>query len=490
MVLNYFSSVGERAALCEYELKRIAEGRRSWIYIGRLMDGAAAGWALEQYKKGRLDDARVRECLYFMDRDNEVFRELRALYGEKTGVQIEDRPWIDYDALLRQGKARYQSAITSKETYFSLLDELIGLYGKENLTEKDLEEGQAEREQNRYDLSDIRLDYFRHGTGTVQEWRMRAEREWEDVQGYLLLEWLYAHEHEKTDVPAAIRAAARAYFDRNISDTDLSRAVRWETDESCRVTERRAQRLLYFAWAFDFPMGKRKAEGILACAWFLEEGRIRALLERYFTEEELIVLVRENMLHHALKGDDLSLHLRYCKEFRIRECAECIRKIAADDSRSEWVRRRAIEYFYQVIGAEETCQAILPFLDGRLFVDTVSKIAEYEPEGLADLLWEYAQRREDAREVCYKYLIRLQDKRGLRAYREMLEERRRVENDLSGDGLLSGIAAIRDEELWEEVFQLVELWCQPDFEDAEYGGLAHVLGLACSRIAGSGARGY
>ena len=368
VVLNYFSSVGERAALCEYELKRIAEGRRSWIYIGRLMDGAAAGWALEQYKKGRLDDARVRECLYFMDRDNEVFRELRALYGEKTGVQIEDRPWIDYDALLRQGKARYQSAITSKETYFSLLDELIGLYGKENLTEKDLEEGQAEREQNRYDLSDIRLDYFRHGTGTVQEWRMRAEREWEDVQGYLLLEWLYAHEHEKTDVPAAIRAAARAYFDRNISDTDLSRAVRWETDESCRVTERRAQRLLYFAWAFDFPMGKRKAEGILACAWFLEEGRIRALLERYFTEEELIVLVRENMLHHALKGDDLSLHLRYCKEFRIRECAECIRKIAADDSRSEWVRRRAIEYFYQVIGAEETCQAILPWTAGCLWI--------------------------------------------------------------------------------------------------------------------------
>lgn len=491
VVLNYFSSAGQRAALCEYELKRIAEGRRSWIYIRRLMDGAAAGWALERYKNGGLEDAQIRECLYFMGRDNEVFRELRALYSEKTGIQLEDRPWIDYNALLRQGKAKYQSAITCKEMYLSLLDELIGLYGKEDLTEKDLAEGHIEEDQNRYDLMDIRFDYVRRsGAGTVQEWKMCVEREWEDVQGYLLFDWLYAHENEKTDVPAAIGAAARVYFDKNITDVDLSRAVRWETDETRRITERRAQRILYFAWAFDFPMKKQRAEGILACAWFLEEERIRTLLERYFTKEELMVLVRENMLHHVLKGDDLGLHLRYCKEFRIRECAERIRKIAVDDSRSDWVRRRAIEYFYQVIGAEETCQAILPFLDGRLFVDTVSKTAEYEPEGLADLLWEYAQRKEDAREVCYKYLIQLQDKRGLRAYREMLEERRRIEKDLTGDGLLSGIAAIRKEELWEEVFQLVGLWCQPDFEDAEFGGLARVLGLACSRIAGSGARGY
>lgn len=491
VVLNYFSSVGEKIKLCQYELKNVAEGNYSWMIIRQLLDDTVSKWVLDQYKNGELSETQVRLCIDFMDSQNPVFNKLTTIYYEKTGIQIQGKPKIDYDGLRRQGNACYQKAITCKEKYLSLIDDLIDLYGKEDLTRKDIKESFLELHLNRYDLMEVRSDYFHNDdVGTVQAWKSSVEQEWEDFEGYLVINWLYKHKDEKGDIPDEIEAAARAYFGRNIETMDFSQSVRWLTDKDYQIIDWRGQRLLYFAWLFDFPMEKRKAEGIFAATCFLEEEQIRSLLERYFAKEELKKIVLDNITHGELKGEDMCLHLRYCKEFEICESADTIRKIAVDDTRSEWVRERAIEYFCEIIGPEAVCQVILPSLDGRLFTNTVCKIAENEPEGLRDLLWNYAQRSEGDKAFCCRYLIQLQDNRGLKAYREILEKKRRIEKTYIEDELLKSIGNIRKEGLWAELFKLVELWCQPDFEDAEYGGLHYVLGIVLSGIAGSSGHGY
>ena len=71
-----------------------------------------------------------------------------------------------------------------------------------------------------------------------------------------------------------------------------------------------------------------------------------------------------------------------------------------------------------------------------------------------------------------------------------MEKKRRTEKNYIESELLRSIGNIRKEELWEELFKLVELWCQPDFEDMEYGGLRNALGIALFGIAGSGGDGY
>ena len=71
-----------------------------------------------------------------------------------------------------------------------------------------------------------------------------------------------------------------------------------------------------------------------------------------------------------------------------------------------------------------------------------------------------------------------------------MEERRKVEMNPAEDGLLRNIGSIRNEELWEELFNLVELWCQPDFEDAKFEGLGQELRRALSGIAGNSEEGY
>ena len=60
-----------------------------------------------------------------------------------------------------RGDAKYLNAITCKRKYLSLIEELIGLYGKERLTRKDMEAGLIEWERNRYDLEQVKFDYFR-----------------------------------------------------------------------------------------------------------------------------------------------------------------------------------------------------------------------------------------------------------------------------------------------------------------------------------------
>lgn len=491
MVLNYFSDIGEKIKLCQYELKNVMEGKHSWVFIRQLLDDTVSKWVLEQYKNEQLSQTEVRLCIDFMDDRNAVFNDLTALYYERTGIQIQTLQKIDYDGLRRQGDAKYLNAITCKRKYLSLIEELIGLYGKERLTRKDMEEGYIEWKQNRYDLEQVKFDYFRSDdTETLQEWKDSVEQEWEEYESRLVISWLYKYQGKKEDIPDEIEEAAKTYFDRNIEIINFSQMIRWLTDEEYEILDGRGQRMLYFAWLFDFPMEKRKAEGIFTATYFLDEEQIRSLLERHFTKEELKKIVLCNMNHGGLKGDDLCLHLRYCEEFEICECADGIRKIAVDDTRSEWVRERAIKYFYKVIGSEAVCQVILPNLDGRMFMDTVSKIVENRPEGLEDLLWNYAQRTDKDKNFCYRYLIQLQDNRGLKAYRETLEKKRRIEKDYIEDELLRSIGNIRKEELWEELFKLVELWCQPDFEDMEYGGLDNVLGTALSGIAGSGGDGY
>ena len=491
MVSNYFSDAGEKIKLCQYELKNVEEGSCSWMIIRQLLDHAVSKWVLDQYKNGKLNQTQVRLCIDFMDSQNAVFNELTALYYEKTDIQIQTRQRIDYDGLRRQGDAKYLNAITCKRKYLSLIEELIGLYGKERLTRKDMEEGLIEWERNRYDLEQVKFDYFRSdNTETIQEWRNSVEQQWKEYESRLVINWLYKYKGKKEDIPDEIEDAAKAYFDRNIEIINFSQMIRWLTDEEYEILDGRGQRMLYFAWLFDFPMEKGKAEGILTATYFLDEEQIRSLLERHFTKEELKKIVLCNMNHGGLKGDDLCLHLRYCKEFEICECADAIRKIAVDDTRSEWVRERAIKYFYKVIGPEAVCQVILPNLDGRMFMDTVSKIVENRPEGLEDLLWNYAQRDDKDKNFCYRYLIQLQDNRGLKAYRETLEKKRRTEKNYIESELLRSIGNIRKEELWEELFKLVELWCQPDFEDMEYGGLRNALGIALFGIAGSGGDGY
>lgn len=443
MVLNYFADVGEKIKLFQYELKNVEKGSCSWMIIRQLLDHTVSKWVLEQYKNGELDQNQVSLCIDFMDSQDAVFNELTALYYEKTGIQIQARQKIDYDGLRRQGDGRYLKAIICKREYLSLIEELIGLYGKERLTRKDMEEGLIEWEQNRYDLEQVKFDYFRSdNTETLQEWRNSVEQEWEEYESRLVISWLYQYQGKKEDIPDEIKEAAKAYFDRNIETINFSQMIRWLTDEKSEILDGRGQRMLYFAWLFDFPMEKRKAEGIFTASYFLDEEQIRSLLERHFTKEELKKIVLCNMNHGGLKGDDLCLHLRYCEEFEICECADAIRKIAVDDTRSEWVRKRAIKYFYQVIGPQAVCQVILPNLDGRLFMDTASKIVEDRPEGLEDLLWNYAQRSDKDKAFCYRYLIQLQDNRGLKAYREALEKKRRTEKNYVEDELLKASCII------------------------------------------------
>ena len=488
--IGYFAATGTKERLFREELGKVTGKKKNWWLLNRLLDEGISRWVLEQYKEGRIRDEEAAQCIGIMHWKNAVFPELAALYQERTGIQIPRKPVIDYEALRRQGAESYRQAIICREKYLDLVDEWISLYGKEELTLENVKESSIELLEKRYDLEEIRFDYLRSDSEmTVQEWRQALEeQDWKDMQVYLLRQWLY--QNENREVPEEIVGAAREYYDSHIEEVDFARSIVWDTDTEGRVMDSRAEVLLFFASRFGFPMSKEKAEGICPFAGIMREGEIKKLLERCFTEEELRQVILDHMKGKERLGEDLYLHLFYCRKFKLEQCAETIRKVAADAARPDHLRQRAIEYFCQVIGSEAACQALLPHLDGELFFHAVSQIIEDESEGLADLLWEYAGKDKENRVRCLQYLIWLQDIRGVAAYRQILEQERRVKRYSWDRQPAESIVRIRKESLWEELFLLVELWLEPDFEDTDHGSLARAIRGALTAIAGDSEKGF
>ncbi len=491
--LDYFRSSGFKTNLFMEELEKVNKRKQSWHILWKLMDDEMSEWVAEQYQNGAINDIQAKWCIDSMRKELHGYAKLAAVYTERTGTLIADKPVIDYEAYRREGEERYRKAIVCQEVYLHLIDELIGLYGKEPLTEADMEQASIEILEKRWELGEVSFDYRRNNSGkAVQRWKQDLRHQgWKEFEGYLMMQWLQRNELEGGEIPEEIMEAARTYYYQYIKLEDFSKAVCWETDTTCRIISARAQKLLYFAWKFAFPMKKEQAEGILTAVRLMpDENSCQELLERHFTKEELRWMVLKNMKEKKLMGDDLHLHLSYCLTFKIKQCAEEIRKVAVDSSRPDWIRKRSVDYFSKVIGPDGVCKAILPKLTGELFLYAKSQIMESGPDGLADCLWEFARQNKCQQMLCYRDLIRLQDIRGLTAYRIVLEKERKIKEHTENSQPLESFSYIRNEDLWEELFKLADLWLEPDFEDAEFAGLALALRHAFSGIAGSGEKGY
>lgn len=490
--LDYFTISGFKKDFFLEELELVIERKHSWRILWKLMDDEISVWAAEQYKNGLINEIQAKCCIDCMKKENPGYAWLAADYEKRTGSKIPDKPVIDYESYRIQGMERYQRAILCKEDYLHLIDEMIGLYGKETLTEEDMDQALLLIPEEQWELKEVSFDYRRtQSVKSVQEWKHGLNEEWEEFQGYLMMQWLQRNELEKGEISEKITAAATRYYYQYIKSEDFSKAACWKTDTAYQLNSTRAKKLLYFAWRFEFPMEKKQAEGIFTAAALMDsEKNCQELLERYFTNDEIRSIVLTNMKKKRLKGDDLHLHLSYCIKLEISQCAEEIRKVAADSGRSEWIQKRALDYFIEVIGPDAVSQVILPELADGLFLYGVSQIIEKKPKGLADHLWNHARQNPSHQMICYRDLIQLQDIRGLRAYRMYLEQERSVKKNTADSLPLDSIPSVRNEDLWEEVFQMTRLWLEPDFEDQEFGGLAFALGHGLSGIAGSGEKGY
>ena len=487
------------------------DGHYAQTYLlRRLLDEPVSVWILEQYQERKLRDAEAAYCLDLMNAGNLVYEELRMLYQDRTGNIIHVRPYIDYEACRRTGEASYQRAVGDRAHYLELLEECLRQIDVDDLSSQEVWELDDifYHLESRMDLQKVIQDYHvcAGERKTVRQWMNLLagnDQVWEALQVRLVWQWL--QDQKESEIPSVMRTVAETFYKKYMEQADFAGCEVWKEDHTYDGSrDWKCYYLIYFAQRLQFPMKKENArELLLFCNCFFEV-EMQEILQRYLTESELRQAVEQNLLTRKLKGEPLRLHLFLCGEYHCVECLETVRQTAVAEEVPENIRRTAIEAFVKLADELAVCRELLPGLKGQLWncaADAVMRaIRDKKVKNKAgetvwrplfqNQLWENGLEAEEIRMTVYEWLIQLQDIRGLRAYRELLEQKQTVPGNPSYAGPLESIAMVEDPVLWSELARLTELCLKPEFKDRDFCGLSTYLSRALNNVAAGSEEGY
>ena len=513
-VLQYFEKTGTKqelfAQLLRDAMSREEAGMRAQVYLLLpLLDEPVSLWILEQYRDQKLKDAEAAYCLDLMNTGNPVCEKLRMLYQNRTQKTISVRPYIDYEARRREGDASYQKAVGERTYYLELLEECLSRMDVDDMSPQEVRESDDlfYRLEDRTDLQEVMQDYRMHAgkKKSVRQWMNLLAKEdlvWERLQVWIVWHWM--QQHKDKEIPAVFQTVAESFYGKYIQTADFAGCQIWEDHTHYQRKDWKCYYLIYFAQRLKFPMGKEKALGLLLFGGHFYKAEMEKLLKQYLTEEELCREVKKNLLEKDLKGDPLELHLTLCGEYQCVECLEIVRQTALEEAAPEFIRCAAINAFVQLADEMAICRELLPTLNGRLW----SRAAEGVMQAIRDKkvknkvgeavwkpvfleqLWEAGQASEELRMTVYAWLIQLQDVRGLRAYRELLEREQKALGDSTGCGPTESIAVVEAPTLWPELARLTELCLCPEFKDRECFGLSTYLPRALNNVAAVSEAGH
>lgn len=496
LALEYFKKTDTRMEHLMYALKQLERGERRWWQLRQLFDEETEELVVKGYRQNEISDLQVKFCLDIMSVRSPHYQPLARMYSARTGMEISIPEFVDYEALRNQGERRYLEALSQQREYLKLVDELMAAGVEADWTEEEVQKFPYEKLEKRTDLEAVKMDFMRGPAGeTIGQWKMELEGEnWEEYTSCYLLFWLYGH--RENEIPETVRLWAADYYGRYIDKTDIKGAVEWKNDAEGYYKDLRAEKILCFARHFSLPMKKEKAKELLFWCGSWERGGRKSVLDKYLTEEEIRQQVIWNLQHEDLKGECLNGHISYCTEHEIQDCAGNIIKIAKDSQRTDWIRREAVEYACKILEPSQICREILPVLEGELFIQTAQKLIlsedlsenlsenSSEMKLLADMVWGFGKANENQKRRCDAWLIRMQDRRGLKNLIEDLEGEGAVFADLGYLDPIQAVSQIRTEALLDEVERLFDMVMEHGFKDREFDGLASSLlkafrGIGC-----------
>lgn len=406
---------------------------------------------------------------------------VRTLHG-----QLEAR---HQDDVLAGDEAVYLEALTDKEHYCALIEELLELGKRSDWTRREFGEYPWEILEKRCDLRWVAWDfYLNRDEKSIREWMVfLAGRRWEHFASFYIFYWLKIR--QEMHVPDQIEAQVRQYYDKYIGSVDIRGAVIWKTDSRMSCQSSIAEMLILFAERFRYDMPKEKARELLFWCPYPAGGQGEWLPARYLTETEIREQVAANLQAGDLKGDVLRWHIHYCLDYHIQECAQIILKIARNPVRNVWVRKDALKYVCSMMEVKSVCRTLLPELKGELFFFAAEQFMDTEDEELAELIWDYGERYPRQKLRCDIYLTFMQNRRGVESLRRHLQRRKGMPKEMMVPGPAEAVREIYRVELADELEKLLQAVCKPDFRDDPYDPLLSAVEAALSRIASDSARG-
>ena len=459
----------------------------------------------DAYRERKLQDSQIRCCLKALitsriyqqywagdvsDADP-YYHTLVELYRERVRLKLWEYEWVDYEVLMAGGETAYLAALTDRDQYVSLVEELLREGKRDDWTRLEFFwDYPREILDRRLDLKAVARDfYLNRDDMSMRRWMAcLAGTQWEHYASFHIYQWL-TRNHRKR-VPARMELWIRQYYDRHLESLDFHEAIIWKTDSSMDYCGAVSEMITLFAERFGYDMPKEKAKNLLIWSAYTGRGQRSWLPARYLTAAEIREQVIANMMSGELRGDVMRWHIRYCIDHQIRECSTVILRAAKNPVRNVWVRKDALEYACGMMGVHEVCRDLLPGLKGELFFFVAEYFRDTEDRELADIIWGYGEEYPSQKlrsDIC---LTLMQDRRGVESLSRHLQRRNGMPVEPFLPGPTEAIRGIRRVELTDELEKLLRAAWKAGFRDDPDDSLLDAAATALVNIAGGGGYGY
>ena len=504
LIRQYFIRTGTLKQFILREINRMETGEKNWWVLCSVIDEEVEACLGEAYREKKLGDSQVRCCLkalitsriyqqYWTGDVSDVdphYMKLIELYQERVRLRQWDYEWVDYEVMVADGETVYLSALTDRERYLALVEELLEAGKKDDWIRVEFWDYPREVLSRRLDLKAVARDfYLNRDDMSMRRWRVcLAGPQWEHYTSFYIYQWLTRHQRKW--VPAEIEHWVRQYYDRHLESVDFKTAIIWKTDSSMDYCGVIAEMIVLFAERFGYDMPREKAKDLLVWSAYTGPGQRSWLPARYLTEEEIKEQVIANLMSGELKGDVMRWHIRYCIDHQIRECAPVILRAARNPVRNVWVRKDALLYACGLMDVREACECLLPGLKGELFFFVAEYFRATEDRRLADIIWNYGEEYPSQKlrsDIC---LTLMQDRRGVESLSRHIQRRNGMPAELYLPGLTEAIRGIRRLELTDELEKLLRAAWKTGFRDDPDDSLLDAAAAALVNIGCSGEDGY
>ncbi len=504
LLRQYFRRTGTLYQVLLREIGRMEAGEKTWWVLRSLIDEDVEKSLGEAYRDQKLEDGQVRCCLKALitsriyqqywtgdvsDADP-YYHALVELYKERVRLRQWNYEWVDYEVMMADGEIAYLAALTDRDRYVSLIEELLDKGGRDDWTRIEFWDYPREILNRRLDLRAVARDfYLNRDDMSMRRWMAcLTGTQWEHYASFYIYHWLTRYHRNR--VPAGMERWIRKYYDRQLESLDFRKAVIWKTDSSMCYCGMVAEIITMFAERFGYDMPKEKAKDLLFWSAYMGRGQKNWLPAKYLTEEEIREQVIVNVMSGELKGDVMRWHIRYCIDYQIRECAPVILKAAKNPVRNVWVRRDALRYACGMMGVHEVCEHLLPGLKGELFFFVAEYFRDTKDRELADIIWNYGEEYPSQKlrsDIC---LTLMQDRRGVESLSRHLQRRNGLPMEPFLPGPAEAVRGIRDPELTDELEKLLKAAWKTGFRDDPGDSLLAAAAAALVKIAHSGDDAY
>jgi len=435
------------------------------------------------YENEKIDDKFVTTFIRYTINDTDEFNDLVTLIKEKTGEQIIRHTYCDHAKLRKEGMQRFFDALFYKEKFQGLIDEIVNLSGKTDITRKEAKRLGYELFSDHVELREVIRCICYGWEDEKQEVAIFLETvDWASFQICNILK-LLKDKHINVDISKQQKEYIKVLCDNYLGDGDFIKEIEFKEDGSW-IRPNWVPSIIYFVMYFDFEYTDDIMLDmlLLPIAMYIKKNNQRYscfdYVEKHVTPQKLKNKVISNLKDGIYRGDVYDDHLKYCIKREIAEMVDVAVDISIDNKLDVWYRRTSIDYLIDFMDIDKLYNEVVEALDDETLLYASERLYQRKDAKLIDILRERATGAEksDYKDRMMRYLICMGCNTGIEYFIEQIKQTRIAADEFTREeSMQNAISDIDDTDKMSYILELVNLRFEKGFEDNRFNGLFSCL---------------